>query len=663
MQDREPVEPNPKRPGLPSDGPSSLSAGRLSAAREQLSKRLSAARRRIALRAWLSALPKAVGRFLPLLGLLVGTLLALGHAELGRAVFGVGIVLLLFNLGALYRPRATRLSAAIELDRVMGETSAFAPAFAFSTQAEAELGPYERWVVESEGEKVRGVELGRLLPVRVGLGPTLSFLGVGLIALLFALPWHSRAVVPASPSPKPVEAARVLYAVDDLRLRLDSQSAELHSEPAVAVRNEALALLDGLSKGEASADEALLRLKDLEASLERSQDDARGLVKRLAEKGEALKRSALSRRAGEALERHRLEDAQEALAELEERLAQGTSKLPASELEKLRQALTRAAEERSERAQAESASSSDPELEKSLESRKRDLAERASSGPLTPAERAERAEVDRRLATLNRRRKAEAESQKAESELDRKLAEAARALSEETRREGEKGGANRKRAQRYVDGAREQLRELEKKSLTDAEKELLLRELTKMKERLREGGPAAEEARASLRAFEERARRVPRAGSGSGERSESGEPSGAPAGSATEASGSETSGSEGAKLGDSGKRGPSELGPAGRPGSLHDPNLTQAEAGGPEMSAALDVAALAQDLPGESEAEVFERAARRGFASPNYRRLYLEYRAIEEEVLARDHVPPGYASRVLRYFDLIEPSAPASPGH
>jgi len=593
----------------------------------------------------LSAVPKAVGRFVPLLGLLVGAFLALGQPGLARWLLGVGLGLLLFNLGVVHRPRLTRLTTALDLDARIGPGSALGPAYAFSRQTSSELGPYERFILETELSKAKKVKVSRLLPLEKRLGPWLDMVNLLLVTSLFFVRVPARTIPP--PLFEPRAAAHVPYPIEDLRARLEQISPKLRSEPATESFEQAMTTLDRLARGESSAEQALLALKDLEGTIEQSAEQAQKISGNLEEVGRTLERASLTRPLGKALREKKLEDAARALAELEERLAQGTARLSQSELEKLRQDLTRLLEARSESAQAsEAVQASDEELRRSLAQRKQTLESRARSGALSSRDRAEKEEIERRLATLDRRKRTAEETQKVESELDKQLREAAEALSEQA--QGEEQAA-KERAQRYAKGASESLRQLQNKTLTDAEKQALLTELRRMKQRLGEGGPEAEKARAALRAFQERA------GQGqTGASKAEGAPGAKPASSAGRKGETAGQGAEGdaAEAMDS----PGER--SSQPGGGHDENLGQEEPA-PRMATGLDVTAAAQNLEGESDAEVVERAARRGFTSPGYRRLYLEYRAIDEEVLARDQVPPGYASRVLRYFELIEPGARA----
>lgn len=58
---------------------------------------------------------------------------------------------------------------------------------------------------------------------------------------------------------------------------------------------------------------------------------------------------------------------------------------------------------------------------------------------------------------------------------------------------------------------------------------------------------------------------------------------------------------------------------------------------------------------GPTRSQVIRGAARGGFATAAYRRVYGDYRAHAEQLIERDDVPPGYRYYVRRYFQLVRP--------
>jgi len=62
-----------------------------------------------------------------------------------------------------------------------------------------------------------------------------------------------------------------------------------------------------------------------------------------------------------------------------------------------------------------------------------------------------------------------------------------------------------------------------------------------------------------------------------------------------------------------------------------------------------------QQGDGPTSSEVIESASQRGFASTPYRKAYEYEKAVAEEVLEDDTIPPGYRFYVERYFEEIRP--------
>lgn len=58
---------------------------------------------------------------------------------------------------------------------------------------------------------------------------------------------------------------------------------------------------------------------------------------------------------------------------------------------------------------------------------------------------------------------------------------------------------------------------------------------------------------------------------------------------------------------------------------------------------------------GPTRSQVIAGAARRGFASASYRKVYGDYRAHADALIERDEIPEGYRFYVQRYFQLIRP--------
>ena len=58
---------------------------------------------------------------------------------------------------------------------------------------------------------------------------------------------------------------------------------------------------------------------------------------------------------------------------------------------------------------------------------------------------------------------------------------------------------------------------------------------------------------------------------------------------------------------------------------------------------------------GRSTRETILSAAQKGFASQQYKQVYGRYKAIVEEIINHEKIPPGYNYYVKKYFQKIKP--------
>jgi hypothetical protein len=115
------------------------------------------------------------------------------------------------------------------------------------------------------------------------------------------------------------------------------------------------------------------------------------------------------------------------------------------------------------------------------------------------------------------------------------------------------------------------------------------------------------------------------------------------------------------KQGGQGKSGQNQSGQGNEPGSGrepgegHDSNVAGDKAS-PQATKTEDVSAVAKDTgQGTASSESIYGAAEKGFSSPDYKRIYTDYKTVAEDVIERESVPAGYRSYVRRYFQLIRP--------
>lgn len=62
-----------------------------------------------------------------------------------------------------------------------------------------------------------------------------------------------------------------------------------------------------------------------------------------------------------------------------------------------------------------------------------------------------------------------------------------------------------------------------------------------------------------------------------------------------------------------------------------------------------------RDAEGPSKSEIIKAASEEGFATTDYKDVYVDYESVVEEVMDREAVPAGYRYYIKRYFELIKP--------
>lgn len=532
-----------------------------------------------------------------------------------------------------------RWAAALLLDRHHALDGRLATALELSETRER--SPLAELAIEDGVRAATRLDPRRAVPL---LFPRELWVSGALLALVLAVGVFELRTTRLVPPPQSFEP--LVLSPDDLEL-FTAMAAELARESEDPSARAAIrrfnTLIEDIAAKRLDRKDALARLAELEAELGQSLDTDRE-ARKLGLDGlsRELERSGLTRKAAEALEAERLEDAEKALRELAERLKRKDQAPSRAELERLRQALERAGKVSAERNAA-------------LEQRRRELeAEQKSllkkhKGDAKAAARDPKAQENTRKLERLRRDKQRADRATRElSELDRELAEAAQALQNEMRR----GAEN-------LEQAAESVQRLAQKQLSEQEKRELLQRLRDLREVVRRQGQGGDERKRQLQRFAERARGK-RAGQGQGEgdgRGRGKKPGGAGQRAGVEllevprlvpvpGAGDGQPGSD-AGTGDRPGEGP-------QAGSGHDA-ASRGEATAP-IGQTHDVSAAAVDTgQGTASAEVIYGAAERGFVGKGYREVFDQYETVAEEALEHDTIPPGYRFYVRRYFQLIRP--------
>jgi ABC-type transporter Mla subunit MlaD len=444
---------------------------------------------------------------------------------------------------------------------------------------------------------------------------------------------------------------------DDIELfqeladELAEKSEDTESQAAVRRFNQ---LLEDIADRRLDRREVFRRLEELERELvDGAESDKDFLEEGLKSLAEELEKSDLSKPIAKAFEEKNLEDAEEALEKLAERLKNKSDPPSQADLERLRKALEKASKHSEQREQRIA-----EERERLEKERKRLLNKKKKDGKLSQRDQQQLDKNERELKRLDRKSKKARKTRQKMSKLDRELAEAARQLMEEMGKSA-----------KNLESAAEDVNRMARQEMSRKEKEELLRRLREMRELMRQQGKGGQEQMERLMKFSRKARGqqegrgdgqggkgrptklvLRQGGSGDGQIPMPGGQSGKAGdkGLLNKGKGQgQGDGQDGSQPGGSG-RGGDEAGVG------HDSNLT----GDPSelKGTTQDVTAVAVDTgEGEASSEVIMGAAERGFTGRGYRKVYVDYQQVAEDVINQDEIPPGYRFYVRRYFQLIRP--------
>jgi hypothetical protein len=566
-------------------------------------------------------------------------------AELAQAVMlGVLLPAAVFFVGVMHAllERRPKHEGALALDRHHGLRDRLTNALSFAELPPTERTPLMQAAIDDAVQAASGLRPRKAAPFP---WPRELAVALGLGAALFGL---SLLEVRVSRPDPPVEGVTpVALAPDDLDLlREDGRELErtVEDTEALAAVRRYNQLVQDIADQRLDRREVFDRLKAIERELSQSvRSDREALEQGLSALARELERSELSRPVARAIQSRNLEDAEQALRELAEKL-RDQRKVDKSELERLRDALERASQATTEQLKAVDA------RRQELQAQKKRLLKKKQEQKLDPRDQRELEQTERRLERLERERKAAEQATRQMSELDRKLAEAAQRLMQQAGESAER-----------LEQAAQEMSQSARREMSDSEKERLLQKLNELEQLLRQQGQGGEERGERMQRFGRRARgQSPQGGDqqGDGANAPGQRPGDGPVrlgpGSGQRLPLPQAGVGSDPRPGGSGEQG-AGVGMAGKEwGTGHDPSV-QGEATKLD-GRTRDVAAAGVDSgEGTASAEVIYGAADRGFVGRGYRKVYTDYRAVAERNIERDEIPPGYKFYVQRYFQLIRP--------
>ena len=484
----------------------------------------------------------------------------------------------------------------------------------------------------------------------------------------------------------PIYTAKTIDAVDVTADDLDAMreflreiDQRMQTDEAKAATQEFNQLIEDLANKRLDRTEAFRKMQQLEDKLMQGREaDAKALEEALKKMGEELKKSELTKPAGEALANKNLSEAEKAMHDLAKKLRETGKGVDKAQLEKMRDALKKAGEDQAKRAES---------LAQKREELKQDLLKQKQKQGDAGADEQEKSLLQKKERELERLDRESEQQQKAQRELDR--------LDRELQKAAEDLMKDLGQSAQDLENAAQDLNRMAKQEMTQEEKEQLRQKLQELREMMRQQSQGGQGQMSRLRQFQQRAQgkagqggqqgpgqggqgQQPgqgqgkdgqgQDGQGQGQGQQAGQGQGQGQGQGAGQGQGETwiLGPNGEKIlmisaskGQGGGQGQGGQGGQGGQkgpgyGTGHDPNV-QGGATNPKMGVQ-DSQMQGQDTgQGGSRSEVILGAAERGFASRGYQKVYREYHTVAEEALNKDEIPGGYRFYVKRYFQLIRP--------
>jgi hypothetical protein len=585
-----------------------------------------------------------------------------------RAVLGMAAVGALATTGLAWGWKLPDRAGARTLDRFHALHDRLANALTFD--ASRERTPFMEAAIEDALGFAPTVAPRLAVPINWprSLGTAAVLTGALVATSLFEVRVHMTA-----PHAKTIDAIEMAPDdLDDVKDFLKQVKQNDPSDDTKAAIDDFNRLVDDIASRRLDRTEAFRRLEALEHKLvDGAAADKKMLEQQLESMGEELKKSDLTRPAGNALVDAKLDKARDALRDLSKkvRAAAKGAPLDKAQLDQMREAFKKAAEQAEKRAQE--IEQRRQELADDILKRKQQMADGGSDEERSLLEKKQR-ELERLDRESDERKNASRELDR----LDRELEQAAEDLMKDL-------GASAD----DLDQGAEDLNRMEQQQASQEEKEQLKQKLEEMRELLRQQGQGGKGQILRLKRFGQMARGQGGKGNsgqgGQGGQGQDGQGQGAQGQQGQDGQGDSSGqkqqgqgggqngetwvlgpngekmlmlsrGEGGAGEGDQGAGGEGE-GKGGRQwGTGHDPKL-QGQATNPKMGTEDTQVQGADSAQGGSRSQVILGGSQRGFASKGYKKVYTEYRQVAEESVAKDEIPGGYRFYVKRYFQLIRP--------
>ena len=593
--------------------------------------------------------------------------------------FSVGMVVALsftplFAVASAAR-RLDPIALAQAIDRSHGLHDRLSTALALSELAE--LSKFEEAQIADAAGFVDKVETRRAAPMQrpTDLAPLAALLGCVCAIVLIRPPTYEMQIRELPP----IEHQQILdtatIAMERDRLEAIKRELEGIEDPeAIELLEEIETLLNQVENREISEREFLDRLKKLEDKhlgdgVQMEPQEAERLAEKLKEAAEKLEKEAkkdlekepAAQELVDAMKKGDLDRASKAMEKLAEMLAK--KDISDKQLERLANIMEKLSKH---------IDFNDPALQKLIEKNKKlidKLSKKFDKLNDKDKQRLNRAKEELEKQQAEQNKNAERDSSRQLKELRRLSAKAAEEAKKVLKGgKGEKEATEdtkhefKQQAGRYAKDAAKQMGEGGEEQRKDKAREMARKQLEGMREAMQRGksgqgqqnrGDAQKldrERGKQMKEFLDRAKgkqpgkfdmkaSVEQMQPGSGE---------GPDGPKQKVPGESKGGKEG---GESGAEGEEESNMAGK-GKGGRELGEESQLDGKRKDEKVDIDASGK---GPSRSEIIKSASEEGFATTEYKDVYVDYSSVVEEVMEKEKIPAGYRYYVKRYFQLIQP--------
>jgi hypothetical protein len=327
----------------------------------------------------------------------------------GRLGLGACALQVVVVAAVAYTRKLPRRAGAVALDRFHGLADRLSSALSFSELPGGERTPFMLAAIDDALAHAAKVDPRRAVPMAVPREwPFLVAMMMGVLAIsFFEVRKH-----------QPIASAKTIDAVDVTADDLDAMreflreiDQRMQTDEAKAATQEFNQLIEDLANKRLDRTEAFRRMQQLEDKLMKGREaDAKALEEALKKMGEEMKKSELTKPAGEALENKNLSEAEKAMHDLAKKLREGGKGVDKAQLEKMREALKKAGEDQAKRAEA---------LAQKREELKQDLLKQKQKQGDAGANEQEKSLLQKKERELERLDRESEQQQKTQRELDR----------------------------------------------------------------------------------------------------------------------------------------------------------------------------------------------------------------------------------------------------